>query len=63
MKQFPEWAMYKEVGVTLGSETGDVERKQNVQTMPNFGEEFGFLVIFGEYREENHCDEGYQWVI
>ena len=27
MRKFLDWAMYKDVGVTTDSETGDVERK------------------------------------
>ena len=37
MEKFPERAMYKDVGVTVGSETGSADRKKHAKTMPTVG--------------------------
>ena len=58
-EKVPEWAMYKDVGITADKETGTAERKNDVENMPKVGE-FGFLIIFRGYQDENHFGECYQ---
>ena len=50
MKKSTEWAMQKDVGITVDNNTGDVEWKKSGKNMPAVGEEVGLLVLSGRYR-------------
>ena len=63
MKKFPEWVKYGDFGVTADSETGAADRKKNAKTISTVRGEFGFLIISAVYKECNHFEEGYRWVI
>ena len=60
MKKLIERAMYKAVGITVGCETGEAERKKNLEKMPTAGVEFGFPIIPMGYPEAIHFEKGYQ---
>ena len=62
-KKFPDWAKRKDVGIAADEENGAVERRDHSKNMPTVGEEFGFLITPRWYQDENHREEGYQWVI